>query len=138
MSEQAGPSNGHPERLLVYHHPNCGTCKKALGALKAAGAPVELVDLRAQAPSVEELRALVACAGLPIRRWFNTSGQSYRTGGWAARMADLSEDDALQALSSDGLLIRRPILVLGDAGPRRVLVGFDAAAQAALLAERRA
>lgn len=138
MSEQAAPSNGHPERILVYHHPNCGTCKKALWALRAAEAPVELVDLREQAPSAEQLRTLVACAGLPIRRWFNTSGQSYRAGGWASRVADLSEDDALQALSSDGLLLRRPIVVLGDAGPRRVLVGFDAAAQAALLAERRA
>lgn len=138
MSEHSGAAPGQPERLVVYHHPNCGTCKKALAALKAAGAPVELIDLRQSPPSAEALRALMAAAGQPLRRWFNTSGQSYRAGGWAQKVADLSEDDALQALSSDGMLLRRPILALGDGAPRRALVGFEPEAVAALLAERRA
>ena len=138
MSEQAEVGTQRPETIQVFHHPNCGTCKKALAAFKAAGAEVSLIDLRDTAPSIEALRAYFHLAGLPIRRWFNTSGQSYRAGAWSTKLPTLSEDDALQALAADGMLIKRPIIALGDGEARRVLVGFDAEAITALLAERRA
>ena len=138
MSEQATGGAQSPEIIQVFHHPNCGTCKKALSAFKAAGAEVSLIDLRERAPSLDALRGYFRVAGLPIRRWFNTSGQSYRAGAWSTKLPSLSEDDALQALAADGMLIKRPIIALGDGEARRVLVGFDAEAITALLAERRA
>jgi arsenate reductase len=86
-------------------------------------------DIVASPPPIAVLRDLVARSGLEIRRFFNTSGQSYREGGWKDRIASIDPEEALAALARDGKLIKRPILDTG----REVLVGFAADDWARLL-----
>ena len=104
----------------LYWYAGCSTCKNALSWLRAEGVEVKLVDLKAEPPSAETLRNLWSRSGHPIRKFFNTSGQSYRGGGFSARLPTMSDDDALDALAGDGMLIKRPILDAGE----RVFVGF--------------
>ncbi|MEY3012634.1 MAG: hypothetical protein RIT45_1369 [Pseudomonadota bacterium] len=104
----------------VFHYPGCSTCKKALRWLEAAGVSVEPVDIVLTPPDRATLAAAVTRSGLPIERFFNTSGQSYRQGGFSARLPGMSLGDKLDALAADGKLIKRPLLI-GAAG---VLVGF--------------
>jgi arsenate reductase len=104
----------------VFHYPNCSTCRKALKWLDARGVSYDAVDIVATPPKKAELQRALK-AGVPLKKLFNTSGQSYREGGWGQRLADTSEADALAALAADGKLIKRPF-VLSD---ERVLVGFD-------------
>jgi arsenate reductase (glutaredoxin) len=75
-------------------------------------------------PSVTELRKIWKLSGLPIAKLFNTSGESYRNGGYAARLKTFSDDEALTALSRDGKLIKRPLVV----GTDFALVGFNESA----------
>ena len=109
--------------VVVYHYPTCGTCKKARKWLEARGVAHELVDIVAAPPPAQTLRDFIQRSGLPARRFFNTSGQSYRDGGWKERMDTLTVDDAAEALAADGKLIKRPLVDTGEA----VLVGFDEA-----------
>lgn len=109
--------------VVVFHYPKCSTCRKALAWLKCRGVETESIDLVAAPPSAETLRDLWQRSGLPIRAMFNTSGESYRAGGFKTKLATMTESEALQALASDGKLIKRPIVDLGD----QVLVGFDPA-----------
>lgn len=107
--------------LTVYHYPKCSTCRKALQWLTARGVAFTPVDLVATPPSRDTLARLLATSGLPVARLFNTSGQSYRDGGFSARLPSLTTDEVLAALAADGKLIKRP-LVDGDGF---VLVGFQ-------------
>ncbi len=104
----------------VFHYPGCSTCKKALRWLKDAGVAAELHDIVLTPPDRATLAAAVERSGLPIERFFNTSGQSYRQGGFSARLPSMSLDDKLDALAADGKLIKRPLLIGADT----VLVGF--------------
>jgi arsenate reductase len=94
-------------KLHLYHYPKCSTCKKA--------------DLVAEPIALDRLKDLYKRSGLPLARFFNTSGESYRNGDWKNRIKQSSEAEQLTALSKDGKLVKRPIL---DAGSF-VLVGFD-------------
>jgi arsenate reductase len=116
----------------VYQYSSCSTCRKALKWLDARGAAYEAVDIVGTPPKKAELRSALK-AGVPLKKLFNTSGQSYRDGNWSAKLPDLSESDALDALSQDGKLIKRPFLVSTDG---KVLVGFDEAAYAGAFAKR--
>jgi arsenate reductase (glutaredoxin) len=113
----------------VWAYAGCGTCKKAERWLRAHGVAVDLRPIVEAPPSAETLRALWQKSGLPLQRFFNTSGQSYRQGGFQARLPGMSEDAQLAALAADGKLIRRPLLDAGDTA----LVGFDEAAWAGAL-----
>lgn len=115
--------------LKIYQYPKCGTCRKALKWLDAHGVEYESVDIVTNPPSRRELSALVKQSGLPVRKWFNTSGQSYRQGGFKEKLEKMNDSDAVAALAADGKLIKRPVLVDGD----RVLVGFDEGAYRALV-----
>ena len=107
--------------MRIWYYPRCDSCRKALKWLDAHGATYEKVDIVAAPPDAETLRGLWQRSGLPIRRFFNTSGQSYRQGGFKDRLAaGLTDDEALAAFAADGKLIKRPVLDL-DA---TVLVGF--------------
>jgi len=120
--------------IIYYHYKGCGTCRKArkfLDLLDLGGASVEAVDLVAESPDAGTLEGLWRRSGLPLRRFFNTSGQSYRQGGFKDRLDAMSEAEQLAALAADGKLVKRPILDLGDAG---VLVGFREAEWTAALA----
>ncbi len=117
----------------VYQYPKCSTCRKALKWLDEHGIEYEKIDLVASPPSLAELRDLHRRSKLPVARLFNTSGESYRAGGYKDRMAGMTESQALAALALDGKLIKRPILDAGGA----VLVGFDEVAYTAQLGKRR-
>ena len=104
--------------MKLYSYPACSTCRKALAWLKEQGIPVQTIDITAQPPTLEELRAGLEQWGR--KRLFNTSGQSYRALGAAAVQA-MSDGQALALLAADGKLVKRPYLIT-DAG--RVLTGF--------------
>jgi arsenate reductase (glutaredoxin) len=109
---------------VVFQYPKCSTCRKALAYLKDQGVDFSSVDIVEQPPSRAQLAAALKKSGLPVKRFFNTSGQSYRDGKFGERLATMKEGEALDALAADGKLIKRP-LILADGF---VLVGFDQAA----------
>lgn len=112
--------------LLAYDA--CDTCRKARKWLDAESISYTVRPIVADAPTVAELREWIAAAGVPLRRWLNTSGQSYRAMG-KAKVDAASDEQLLAWLAADGKLVRRPVLVRDGV----VLVGFDAARwQAAL------
>jgi len=110
----------------VYHYPNCSTCRKALKWLTARGVAYDAVDIVATPPKKSELERALA-SGLPLKKLFNTSGQSYREGAWGQKIGGIGEAKALAALVADGKLIKRPFVLTDE----RVLVGFDEEAYAA-------
>jgi arsenate reductase len=111
-------------KLRVFHYPQCSTCKKALKWLASNAVAVELVDIVQHPPSKTELREALKTSGLPLRKLFNTSGVSYREGGFGERLATMTESEAIDALAKDGKLIKRPLLL----GKNLALVGFDESA----------
>src|SRR5438046_2644405 len=112
--------------IKVFHYPNCSTCRKARKWLDARGVAYDAVDIVATPPKTAELQRALK-SGVPLKKLFNTSGQSYREGGWGQKLGDVDEAKALAALAADGKLIKRPFVLADD----RVLVGFDEATYAA-------
>jgi arsenate reductase len=108
---------------LVLSYAGCGTCKKALEWLDARGVAYDLRPIVDEPPTAKELAAWIPASGKPVRKWLNTSGQSYRALGKAAVDA-MSDAEVTSALAADGKLVKRPVVVLEG----RVLVGFDEAA----------
>lgn len=104
--------------MLFLYHPKCSTCQKALAFLRERGLDVQLRDIRTENPSREELALWQSRSGLPLRRFFNTSGMRYRALGLKDKT--LTEAQQLDLLCADGMLVRRPLLVRDDL----VLVGF--------------
>ena len=113
--------------LICYE--NCSTCKKAEKWLKEHQIVFEKRPIREMNPTIEELQAWQAASGLPLRRFFNTSGQLYRTMNLKERLQEMSETEMLELLASDGMLVGRPLLIDGN----RVLVGFTEKEWAAAL-----
>jgi len=107
----------------VWAYDGCGTCKKAIAWLRSHDVAYEVRPIVTSPPSRAELEGLWKRSGLPIKRFFNTSGQSYRNGGFGEKLPTMSDAQALDALAADGKLIKRPLV---DAGST-VLVGFDSA-----------
>lgn len=104
---------------LLLSYAGCGTCRKALKWLEAHGIDARVRPIVDEPPTREELAKWIPASGLPVRRWLNTSGQSYRALGKAK--VDAADDDTLvRWLAADGKLVKRPVLVHGG----RVLVGF--------------
>lgn len=117
--------------MLFLCYPRCSTCKKAQNWLDAHGITYELRNIKEDHPSRDELYAWHVASGLPLRKLFNTSGQLYRSLELAKRLPSLSEDEQLDLLASDGMLVKRPLLIRNDAAP---LIGFrEADWQTALL-----
>ncbi|MBM4357313.1 MAG: Spx/MgsR family RNA polymerase-binding regulatory protein [Deltaproteobacteria bacterium] len=112
---------GNP--VLVLSYAACGTCKKALRWLEARGIPATVRPIVTEPPTAAELAAWIPISGKPVRKWLNTSGQSYRALGKASVDAR-SDAELVTMLARDGKLVKRPVVVGGDA----VLVGFDEAA----------
>lgn len=106
--------------VVVYQYSTCSTCRKALKFLDEAGLDFKAKDIVSNPPSRVLLGKAHKLSGQPIKKLFNTSGQSYRDGGFKDKLPTMTEDEALAALAADGKLIKRP-LVLGDGF---VLVGF--------------
>jgi arsenate reductase len=117
----------------VFQYPKCSTCRKALKWLTERGIAHDQTDLVATPPNLTTLRDLHKRSGLPIARLFNTSGESYRAGNYKAKLAKMTDTEALTALAADGKLIKRPIVDTGT----HVLVGFQEEAYAAQFTKRR-
>ena len=106
--------------VQFLYYPKCGTCRKAEQWLKANGVAYQGRLIAEQNPTLEELRAWHAKSGLPLKKFFNTSGMLYKSMGLKDKLPAMSEEEQLQLLATDGMLVKRPILVAGD----KVLVGF--------------
>ena len=107
--------------VTVFHYSKCSTCRQAIKWLNEHEIDYQKTDLVAQPPTAATLKDLLQRSGLPVTKLFNTSGESYRTGNFKAKLMGMSEAQALAALAKDGKLIKRPILDTG----RTVVVGFD-------------
>ena len=106
--------------MLFLCYPSCTTCKKAEKWLEERKIPVEKRHIKENNPSEAELRSWHARSGLPLKRFFNTSGLKYKELELSKRLPDMAEEEQFKLLASDGMLVKRPIL----AGESFVLVGF--------------
>ena len=106
--------------LNVYCYSKCSTCKKALAWLEAHGIAHQVIDIKADHPDEEALRRYYTVSGLPLKRFFNTSGIQYREQELSQKLPAMSEDEQLRLLATDGMLVKRPLLV----GEDFVLTGF--------------
>lgn len=119
--------NMEEEHTMLFNwYPACTTCQKAKKWLDERGLRHETRHIRDEAPTLAELTEWHARSGLPLKRFFNTSGKRYAELGLKDKLSTMSEAEQLALLASDGMLVKRPILVTGD----KVLVGFKADAWA--------
>ncbi len=107
-------------QMLFICYPKCSTCRKAKTFLDGKGEKYELRDIKLENPSETELRQWHEKSGLPLKRFFNTSGLLYRELGLSKKLSSMSEDEQFSLLAEDGMLVKRPILI----GEDFVLVGF--------------
>ena len=106
--------------MLFVQYPKCSTCKKAKRWLEDQGVEFDERHIVEQNPTAEELRAWHEASGLPLRRFFNTSGMKYRELALKDKLPSMTDDDMYDLLATDGMLVKRPLLILDDT----VLVGF--------------
>lgn len=106
--------------MLFFYYPKCGTCRKAKAYLDSRGISYTERLLVEAPPTAEELTDYYHRSGLPLKKFFNTSGQSYRGGGFKDKLPSMTEAEQIAALAADGMLVKRPIL----ADDAFVLVGF--------------
>lgn len=111
--------------LKFYWYPKCSTCRKAKAWLDQQEIAYETIDLITETPTAAEFEKWVTMSGLPVRKFFNTSGMKYRELGLKDRMAELSIQEASELLASDGMLVKRPMLIKDD---QFLLNGFKATA----------
>ena len=109
--------------LKVYCYNRCTTCKKALKWLDEHSIEYDLHDIKTDHPDEETLRKYYSMSGLPLKRFFNTSGQIYRDMDLSKKLPAMSEDEQFALLSTDGMIVKRPLLV----GDDFVLTGFKEA-----------
>jgi len=120
--------------VTVLAYAGCSTCKKALAWLDAQGVSYRVRPIVEEPPTPKELAVWIPASGLPVRKWLNTSGQSFRALG-KAKIDAASDAELAKWLAADGKLVKRPVLVGAPGGERspRVLVGFKPEAWGAAL-----
>lgn len=101
-------------------YPKCTTCQKAKKWLDDKGVSYELRDIKENNPSETELREWHKNSGLPLKKFFNTSGLLYKSMELKNKLPEMTDDEQIKLLATDGMLVKRPILVDG----KKVLVGF--------------
>lgn len=106
--------------VTFYHYPKCSTCQKAKKWLETNEVAFNEVHIVESPPSQEELRSMYEASGLPLKKFFNTSGKKYRELGLKDKVNTASEDELLEILASDGMLIKRPLASDGE----NVTLGF--------------
>lgn len=106
--------------MLFVCYPKCSTCKKAEKWLTEQGAEFEKRDIKLENPTKEELKEWHKKSGLPLKRFFNTSGKLYKEMKLKDRLPEMTEEEQYELLAGDGMLVKRPILITED----RVMVGF--------------
>ncbi|MDE6091996.1 MAG: arsenate reductase family protein [Ruminococcus sp.] len=106
--------------MLYVCYPKCSTCKKVQKWLDDNGIEYETRDIKENNPSYEELSEWYNKSGLPLKKFFNTSGLVYRSMNLKYKLSDMSEEEQLKLLATDGMLVKRPIVITENT----VLVGF--------------
>ena len=106
--------------MEYIYYPKCSTCRKAKNWLDEHNIEYDSRHIIEDNPTAEELRKWWEISGLPLKRFFNTSGMKYRELKLKDKLPDMSEDEQLDLLATDGMLVKRPVLVSDDI----VLVGF--------------
>lgn len=106
--------------MTFIEYPPCSTCKKAKKWLETKSVSFETRHIKEQNPSYEELKEWYSRSGLPLKRFFNTSGTLYKTLNLKEKLPNMPEEEQLRLLATDGMLVKRPILLKDDV----VLVGF--------------
>lgn len=109
--------------MLVLCYPKCTTCQKALKWLDENGVSYEMRNIKEDNPSFEELSEWYKTSGLPLKSFFNTSGLLYKSLSLKDKLSSMSEKEQLSLLSTDGMLVKRPLLIGNDF----VLTGFKEA-----------
>ena len=110
-------------------YPACSTCRKARAFLDEKGLSYEERNIKTENPTYEELKQWYHCSGLPLKKFFNTSGQLYKSMELKNKLPNMSEEEQLKLLSTDGMLVKRPILI----NENKVIVGFQSKDWEALL-----
>ena len=106
--------------ITFIHYPKCSTCKKAKKWLDDKNIPYDERDIKKENPSYDELYNWQKMSGMPLKKFFNTSGMLYKELGLKDKLTAMSEAEQLKLLASDGMLVKRPLVV----GDDFVLVGF--------------
>lgn len=109
--------------MLFVCYPKCSTCQKAKAWLQERGVAFDERDIKQDNPTEQELRAWHEKSGLPLKRFFNTSGLQYKALGLKDKLPAMTEDEQYALLATDGMLVKRPLLV----GEDFVLPGFKPA-----------
>ena len=109
--------------MLFIQYPPCTTCQKAKKWLDARGIAYTDRHIKEQNPSYEELKAWFEKSGLPLKKFFNTSGLVYKSLNLKEKLPQMTDEEQLQLLASDGMLVKRPLVVKGNT----VLTGFKEA-----------
>ncbi len=108
--------------MLFLCYPTCSTCQKAKRWLQEKGLHFDERNIKTEAPTYEELKLWHSQSGLPIKKFFNTSGLAYKALGLKEKLATMSQEEQLRLLASDGMLVKRPLLISGE----KVMAGFKA------------
>ena len=108
--------------MLFLLYPPCSTCQKAKKWLDEHNMTYTQRHIKEQNPTYEELKAWQKLSGMPLKKFFNTSGLLYKSMNLKERLPGMTEEEQLRLLASDGMLVKRPIIVTED----RVLAGFQA------------
>ncbi len=109
--------------MLFIEYPKCSTCKKARKHLEELGVSFEDRHIVEENPTKEELTEWISVSGYPVKKFFNTSGMKYRELGLKDRLPQMTDEEKIELLATDGMLVKRPLLIDGD----RILVGFKEA-----------
>lgn len=109
--------------MEFIYYPKCTTCKKAQAWLDKNEIEYTLRDIKENNPSYEELKGWYEKSGIPLKKFFNTSGLIYRSMNLKDKLAEMSDEEQLQLLSTDGMLVKRPILLKDG----KVITGFKEA-----------
>ena len=114
---------GDKKMNKVYCYPRCTTCKKAIKWLDENGIEYEYKHIVEETPSKEDIKSYYKESGVPLKRFFNTSGNVYKEMNLKEKLAEMSENEQFELLASNGMVLKRPLLV----GKDFVLVGFKEA-----------
>ncbi|WP_339254510.1 arsenate reductase family protein [Sporosarcina sp. FSL W8-0480] len=107
--------------MTYYGYPKCGTCRKAKKWLETNGLEFKDINIAENPPTEEELRTMIGNSTLDIKKFFNVSGMKYRELNLKDKLPNMTDDEKIQLLSTDGMLIKRPIVTDGS----KVTVGFN-------------
>ncbi|WP_042476201.1 arsenate reductase family protein [Bacillus ndiopicus] len=106
--------------IQIYQYPNCSTCKKAQKWLDDHNIAYESIHIVEQTPTKEQLHSIYETSGFPLKKFFNTSGMKYKELGLKDKLQEMTEEEQLELLASDGMLIKRPLVTDG----KKVTLGF--------------